>query len=104
MGLESLSVKSGDRCIDKVVKEAENAIKWDYPNRTMCDVLEEMRKANKIRNYSYLSGLIEEVQVMGNRMEAALEEYQTVREWTRTKRELKDELKALIEQAKETKK
>jgi len=43
-----------------------------YLNRTLCDVLEEMRKCHETRNYSYLSGLIEEVQSMGNRMEAAL--------------------------------
>jgi len=40
----------------------------------MCEVLEEMRVCNKTRNYSYLLGLIEEVQTMGNRMEAKLEE------------------------------
>jgi len=42
------------------------------PNRTLCNVLEEMRVAYKTRNFSYLLGLIEEAQVMGNRMEAGL--------------------------------
>lgn len=41
-------------------------------NRTLCGVLDEMRKAHKTRNYSYLLGLIEEAQSMGNRMEAGL--------------------------------
>ena len=41
-------------------------------NRTVCDVLREMRSANETRNYSYLLGLIEEIQTMVNRMEAAL--------------------------------
>ena len=41
-------------------------------NRTMCDVLREMREANKTRNFSYLLGLIEEAQSMANRMEAGL--------------------------------
>lgn len=42
------------------------------PNRYLCDILEEIRVANKTRNYSYLKGLVEEVQVIGNRMEAGL--------------------------------
>lgn len=42
------------------------------PNRTLCEALEEMRKAYKTCNFSYLPGLIEEVQSMGNRMESAL--------------------------------
>jgi len=46
-----------------------------YLSRTMCDVLEEMRSAHKTLNFSYLLGLIEEVQSMGNRMEAALSRY-----------------------------
>lgn len=41
-------------------------------NRTLCDVLSEMRKAHETHNYSYLLGLIEEAQSMGNRMEAGL--------------------------------
>lgn len=40
--------------------------------RTMCEVLEEMRMLYKTRNFSGLLGLIEETQTMGNRMEAAL--------------------------------
>ena len=43
-----------------------------YPNRTLCDVLEEMRKSLETSNFSYLGGLIEEVQAIGNRMEAGL--------------------------------
>lgn len=42
------------------------------PNRTLCDVLNEARKCYETRNFSYLLGLIEEAQVMGNKMEAAL--------------------------------
>ena len=45
-------------------------------HRYLCDVLEEMRTADKGKNYSYMAALIEEVQVLGNRMEAALEEKQ----------------------------
>lgn len=43
-----------------------------YNNRTLCDVLEDMRKLDKTRNYGAMSGLIEEAQAMGNRMEAGL--------------------------------
>ena len=43
-----------------------------HPNRTVCDVLKEMRKAHETSNYSYLLGLIEEVQSMANRMESSL--------------------------------
>lgn len=40
--------------------------------RTICQVLEEMRKLNETRNYSSLLSLIEEAQFMANRMEAKL--------------------------------
>ena len=42
------------------------------PNRYICSVLDEMRECIKTHNYSYLSGLIEEAQMMANRMEATL--------------------------------
>lgn len=41
-------------------------------NRTICSVLDAMRDCHKTRNYSYLMGLVEEAQVLANRMEAAL--------------------------------
>lgn len=44
-----------------------------FPNRTLCDVLREMRECYNSRNFSHLLGLIEEAQTMGNRMEAGLE-------------------------------
>ena len=42
------------------------------PNRLLCTVLDEMRECVKTLNFSYLSGLIEEAQSLGNRMEAHL--------------------------------
>lgn len=42
------------------------------PNRTLCDVLKEIRTCHETRNYSYLLSLVEEAQSMGNRMEASL--------------------------------
>lgn len=44
----------------------------DYLNRTLCDVLKDMRKCDETKNYAPLLSLIEEVQIMGNRMEAGL--------------------------------
>lgn len=45
---------------------------WFGNNRSMCDVLADMRKCFESTNFSPLKGLIEEAQVMANRMEAAL--------------------------------
>ena len=48
------------------------AINISSYNRTLCCVLEEMRTATKTLNFSYLLGLIEEVQTYANRMECKL--------------------------------
>ena len=50
----------------------ERRYRMSLPNRTVCDVLKEMRTAHDTYNFSYLWSLIEEVQSMANRMEAAL--------------------------------
>jgi len=42
------------------------------PNRFICEVFTEMRSCHRTRNYSYLTGLIEEAQSLANRMEAGL--------------------------------
>jgi len=65
------------------------------PNRTVCAVLEEMRKIHETRNYSYLLALIEEVQSLANRMEAALEDKRDVKRWNVEREKLKSEIKAL---------
>lgn len=41
--------------------------------RTLCSVLENMRKCYKTRNFSYLPSLIEEGQYRAERMEDAIE-------------------------------
>lgn len=64
-------------------------------NRTICSVLEEMRKAHATHNYSILLSLIEEVQTLANRMEAALYDYGDLEHMEEAKRELKKELKKL---------
>ena len=43
-----------------------------YLNRTLCDALDDMRRCDKHKNYSNLLSLIEEIQVLGNRMESKL--------------------------------
>ena len=68
------------------------------PNRYLCDVLEEMRVANKTRNYSYLKGLIEEVQVIGNRMEAGLYDKLSYFELQKEISKLKNDRNALKQQ------
>ena len=72
------------------------------PNRTICDVLKEMRTANETRNFAYILPLIEEVQSMANRMEAALydqddvkysrEEYKKLQKQVKKLRKKKEEL------------
>lgn len=66
-----------------------------YPNRTVCSVLEEMRKANETRNYSILLSLIEEVQTLVNRMEASLYDIKDMEHMLKEKSKLKKKLKAL---------
>jgi len=68
-----------------------------YLNRTLCQVLTEMRQCDKTRNYSYLVGLIEEAQTMGNRMEAAFYDIKDVNDLNRKIKEKKIELKELVD-------
>lgn len=62
--------------------------------RTLCDVLSEMRKCSETKNYSYLDGLIEECQYLGNSMEAALgykKDFRYMKEdWSKLKAEIKE--------------
>ena len=68
-----------------------------YLHRTICSVLEEMRSCNETKNYSYLLGLIEEAQSMGNKMESKLD---LIKDFE----ELQDKYKELEEQKNELKK
>lgn len=65
------------------------------PNRTLCSVLEEMRKAYETRNFSYLIGLIEEAQSMGNRMESKLWDQKDFERAKEDHSRIKSELKEL---------
>ena len=72
----------------------------DMPNRLVCNVLEEMRNCSKTKNYSYLNGLIEEVQVLVNRMESKLMDQKDLDELNEEIREGKVELKRLKQKIK----
>jgi hypothetical protein len=67
-------------------------------DRTLCDVLQEMRKCHQTYNFGYLPGLIEEAQSMGNRMEAGLGTKQEVEHLIRILRKLKKERKQLMKE------
>ena len=67
----------------------------DYPNRTMCEALGEMRDCFKSRNFAYLLGLIEEVQSMANRMEAGLSDKNDLEEMKNDRKRMNAELKTL---------
>lgn len=68
------------------------------PNRTLCTVLDEMRQCVKTLNFAYLLSLIEEVQTLGNRMEASLWDQNDIDGLHTKKRELKQEVKDLKEE------
>lgn len=63
-----------------------------YRHRFLCDILQEMRVCCKTLNFSSLLGLVEECQVLGNRMENALEQQRDIlqmdEEWTQKKKKL----------------
>lgn len=68
------------------------------PNRTMCSILEEMRKLNETRNFSSLLGLIEELQSMANSMEAALSDQRDMKYYREKRSELRKETAKLKEE------
>ena len=69
---------------------------YSYINRTLCGVLDDMRGCYKTRNFSALMGLIEEAQLMGNRMEAALEDQDDIANLVEAKSKIKKEVEDLI--------
>jgi hypothetical protein len=81
--------------------------KWFGNNRHVCDVLSDMRKCTETLNFSPMMGLIEEAQVMANRMESALGDRkdlidlnQELSKARKAYKELKREYKALMNQTK----
>ena len=73
-------------------------------NRFLCDVLSEMRECTKTLNFSYLLGLIEEVQTLGSRMEAKLYDikdferlHEEIKALQKKKKKLEEKLEELEE-------
>ena len=67
------------------------------PNRTICEALKELRTCHETRNYSYMIGLIEEVQSMANSMEAALYDQADFKYAKEEYKKLKKKIKKLKE-------
>ena len=74
------------------------------PNRLLCAVLDEMRECVKTLNFSYLPGLIEESQSLGNRMEAHLYDikdfnrlHKDIKSLEKKKKKLKEEVEEVEE-------
>ena len=68
------------------------------PHRYLCTVLDEMRECIKTVNFSYLLGLIEEAQILANRMEARLFEMKDYERLHKEIRDLKKKKKKLEEE------
>lgn len=64
-----------------------------WPARTICATLEDMRSAVKTLNFYMIPGLIEEVQILANRMEANLDTEQSYEDRRKKLREVNDEIK-----------
>lgn len=70
------------------------------PNRTLCDVLEDMRKYTKTiglttNQTQIVSSLIEELQILGNRMEAGLWDQKDIKDLYEERSKLKKQVKKL---------
>lgn len=72
----------------------------DFPNRTLCGVLEDMRQCYKTYNFMAIAALIEEAQYLANKMEASLGDLSDINEWKKMRSELKKEIRALKEEYK----
>jgi len=66
-----------------------------YPNRHICEVLEEMRSCYKTRNFCGLLGLIEEAQSMANRMESGLQDHKDLLQLTKDRARLDKQVRKL---------
>ena len=72
-------------------------------NRYICEVLEEMRTCTKTLNFAVIPSLIEEVQIMANRMEMALSDMKDLERLKENIHEKKEELKELEKKIKKKK-
>lgn len=72
-----------------------------YPNRTVCELLEEMRKLWETRNFAPMLGIIEEIQIAANAMEAGLSDQKDILQLREDKSALVREIKELEKKARE---
>jgi predicted RNase H-like nuclease (RuvC/YqgF family) len=80
------------------MSERERSIRYYGTNRYVCDVLREMRACHETHNYSILLSLIEEMQVLVNRMESGLSDVRDIRHLSEEVSKLKNEAKELVKQ------
>ena len=59
--------------VDKRIGNELPQQEYTYPNRLLCTILDEIRELFKTLNFAPMLSLIEEVQVVANRMEAAID-------------------------------
>jgi len=64
-------------------------------NRYFCTVIDEMRACYKTRNFSIVMGLLEELQSIGNRMEAKCGDISDRNNYLDEVKKLKQEIKSL---------
>ena len=64
-------------------------------NRYICTVLDEMRQCTKNLNFSVLASLIEEAQILSNRMESKLMDVEDLEDLHKKIKEKEKELKSL---------
>ena len=72
--------------------------------RYLCEVLDEMRNCYKTYNFSPILSLIEEAQMMGNRMESALGERRDYFSWHDETKEARKRLEELEKEIKKLQK
>jgi len=65
------------------------------PNRFLCDIFTDMRKAVEMLRFDLIPGLIEEAQIYGNRMEAKLDDQNDIKQLLEDKSKLNDEVSEL---------
>lgn len=74
---------------------------WIGPPRYACDVLEEMRVYLKHLNFTMFPSLIEELQIIVNRMETSLEAERNIITLTKDIHNLKDARKKIKKEVEE---
>jgi len=86
-------------------------MRYNWPVRTICQVLEEMRASlNTLDKYSFrqnksiLLSLVEEIQTLGNRMEAGLEYGRDLDKLHKERKKLQKEVESLEEKLPKKKK